>query len=51
MANTKIGTQLSITGDRASPNAWPMIPSWNTATITPNAAAVDSRLRAMALIG
>ena len=44
MAKTKIGTQLSITVDWASPKAWPRIPSWNTATMTPNAAAVDSRL-------
>ena len=33
MAKTKIGTQLSMTGDWASPNAWPRIPSWNTATM------------------
>ena len=50
MAKMKIGTQLSITADWASPSG-AEDPSWNTATMTPNAAAVDSRLRAMALIG
>ena len=47
----KIGTQLSMTLDWASPSAWPRKPSWNTATMTPYAAAVDSRLSAIALIG
>ena len=47
----KIGTQLSITLDDSIPSRPPRMLSWNTATTTPYAAAVESRLSRIALTG
>ena len=47
----KIGTQLSITPPGWMPSTSANQPSWKTSTSTPNAAAVESRLRRIALIG
>ena len=47
----KIGTQLSMTPPGVIPSGSANQPSWKTRTITPNAAAVESRFSRIALIG
>ena len=51
MANSIIGTHASIGPDSATPMRSFSQPHWNTATITPYAAPIDSRFMITALSG
>ena len=51
MANNIIGAHDSIGPERPSPRRLPPQPHWNTATTTPYAAPMESRLRMTAFSG
>src|ERR1700722_4755454 len=51
IATRIVGRELRVTGDFAAPNRPAPQPHWNTATVTPSAAAIDSRNPRMEVIG
>src|SRR3984957_1755475 len=51
IATRIVGRELSVTGDFAAPNRLAPQPNWNTATVAPRAATIDSRKPRMDVIG